>query len=72
MPIVIVFGFVKDAGTNTAPGEQIVYAKSWSANRTDAEILAEQKANEARRKAAMAERQREYKKLARRFGMDED
>ena len=72
MPVVIVFGFVKDAGTNTAPGEQIVYVKSWTSQRTDAEILADQKRNEAQRKAALAERQREYRKLADRFGMDED
>jgi hypothetical protein len=72
MPIVIVFGFVKDATTNTAPGEQIVYVKSWTAQRTDAEILADQKRHEAERKAAAVERQRQYRKLAERLGMDED
>ena len=72
MPIVIIVGFITDSKTNTAPGEQIVYVKSWSSNRTDAEILAEQKVNEARRKAAAAERQRQFKELERKFGMDED
>ena len=72
MPVVIVIGFVKDAKTNIAPGEQIVYVKSWSSNRTDAEILADQKVNEARRKAAAAERQRQFKELERKFGMNED
>jgi hypothetical protein len=37
MPIVIVAGFIKDAKTNIAPGEQLTYVESWGSNRTDAE-----------------------------------
>jgi len=70
MPIVIVFLFVKDGRTNIAPGEQITYVESWSSNRTDAEILAAQKKREAEQKAIAEERQRQFKELERRFGMD--
>jgi hypothetical protein len=72
MPIVIVFGFIKDAKTNIIPKEQIVYVGSWSANRTDAEIKADQAKREKQREAAAAERQRQFKQLERRFGMDDD
>ena len=71
MPVVIVFGFIKDAKTNIAPGEQIIYAQSWSSNRTDAEIKADQAKREKQREAAVAERQRQFKALERRFGMDD-
>ena len=72
MPVIIVFGFIKDAKTNINPKEQIVYVGSWSANRTDAEIKADQARREKQREAAVAERQRQFKQLERRFGMDDD
>ena len=72
MPVVIVFGFIKDARTNIVPKEQIVYVGSWGADRTDAEIKADQAKREQQRQAGGAERQRQFKKVARRFGMDED
>lgn len=72
MPIVIVFGFIKDAKTNITPKEQIVYVASWGADRTDAEIKADQVKRESDREAAAAERQRQFKQLERRFGMDDD
>jgi len=69
MPIVIIAGFIKDAQTNIVPKEQIVFVDSWSANRTDAEIKADQVKRENERKAAMAERQRQFKKLEKRLGL---
>ncbi len=70
MPVIIILGFIKDGKTNIAPGEQIVFVESWSANRTDAEIKADQVKREAEREAQQAERQRQFKELERRFGMD--
>ena len=35
MPVVIVVGFIVDARTNVLPGEQVIYAESWSARRSD-------------------------------------
>jgi hypothetical protein len=63
MPVVIIIGFITDARTNIAPGEQLMYVDSWSANRSDAEIMADQKRRQAEREAAQAERQRQFKKL---------
>ena len=70
MPVIIVFGFIMDARTNIAPGEQIIYVKSWSANRTDAEIIADQKKHQAEREAAQLERQRQFQKLQNQLGIE--
>ena len=69
MPIIIIAGFVKDAKTNIAPGEQLTYIDSWGANRTDAEIQAAQKQREEDRQAAALERQRQFKAIEKKFGM---
>lgn len=69
MPIVIIVGFYYDGKTNILPGEQLIYAESWPADRTDAEIIAQQKIDQKRREAAQAERQRQFQKLERRLGM---
>jgi len=69
MPVIIVVGFIVDARTNIAPGEQITYVQSWSSNRTDAEIKADQARRQAEREAAVAERQRQFKQLENRIGL---
>ena len=69
MPTIILIGFYTDARTNIAPGEQIVYAESWSETRTDAEIKAAQTEREKRREAIQAERQRQFQELERKLGM---
>ena len=69
MPIAIIVTFYYDARTNILPGEQIVYAESWAANRTDAEIKAQQKIDQERKERAQAERQRQFKELERRLGI---
>ena len=67
--IIIVILFFVDSKINTAPPPQLIYAESWNANRTDAEIVAQQKKDQAARHAALAEKQRQYQKLEKRFGM---
>ena len=67
--IIIVILFLVDSKINTAPPPQIVYVEQWSVNRTDAEIAAEQKKDQAEREAALKERQEQFKKLEKRFGM---
>jgi len=69
MPGVILVGFYYDAQTNIAPGEQLIYVESWSANRTDAEIIAAQKERQAQADAIAAERQRQFKELERQLGI---
>ena len=71
MPIIIVYGFVRDGKTNISPGEQIMFVDSWSANRTDAEIKADQIKRQRETEAQKAERQRQFKELERKFGMDD-
>ena len=63
MPIAIVVLFVTDTRTNIEPGPQLIYVESWSAKRTDAEIIADQKKDQAAREAAAKERQKQFKKL---------
>ena len=63
MPVFLIVLFLVDGRTNTAPPAQIVYVKSWPANRTDAEIIAEQKIDQARREKARKEHQEQFKKL---------
>ena len=69
MPVIILIGFYKDGQTNILPGEQIVFAESWSENRSEAEIKASQAERQKRREAALAERQRQFQELERRLGM---
>lgn len=63
MPIAIITGFWLDASRDRNPGEQIIYVNSWSANRTDAEIIADQKKAQAEKEARQKERQRQFQKL---------
>ena len=63
MPLLIVAGFLHDSAHGVQPGPQIIYAQSWPASRTDAQIKAEQKTDQAKREAAMKERQRQFRKL---------
>jgi hypothetical protein len=70
MPIIIVIGFIVDARTNTAPPPQLIYVESWSAARSDAEIVADQKRRQAEREALEAERRRQYQELEKKFGIE--
>src|SRR5215213_2015564 len=67
--MIIVIEFLVDSKINTAPPPQVVYAESWSLNRTDAEIVAQQKVDQAKREAAAKEKQRQFQKLEKQLGM---
>ena len=66
---IIVIEFLVDSKINTAPPPQVVYAESWSADRTDAEIIADQKKDQAKRDAYAKEKQRQFQKLEKQPGM---
>jgi hypothetical protein len=68
--IIILIIFLVDPKINTQPGEQIVYVQSWPENRTDAEIAADQKKDQAAMEAAKKEKQRQFQKLEKQFGME--
>jgi len=67
---IIVIEFLVDSKINTAPPPQVVYADSWSLNRTDAEIVAQQRIDQARKDAAAREKQRQFQKLEKQFGIE--
>jgi hypothetical protein len=69
MPLIIIYGFIRDGQTNIGPKPQLIYVESWSENRTDEEIIADQKIHQERREAMQAERQRQFQELQRRLGM---
>ncbi|WP_309661448.1 hypothetical protein [Sphingomonas sp.] len=68
--IIIIIEFLVDSRINTAPPQQIIYVQQWSANRTDAEIIAQQKVDQAAKEAAQKEKQRQFQKLEKKLGMD--
>ena len=68
--IIIVIIFFVDSKINTAPPPQVVQVELFPANRTDADIIRDQKkASEERRKAAEA-RQREFQELEKKLGIE--
>lgn len=66
---IIVIEFVVDAKIGTAPPPQVTYVELYPSNRTDAEIVADQKKDQAKKEAAAKERQEQFKKLEKKFGM---
>jgi len=66
---IIVIEFIVDSKINTAPPPQITYVELYSSNRTDAEIIADQKKDQAAKEAAAKERQRQFQKLENQLGM---
>ena len=67
---IIVIVFFVDSSINTAPPPQVIYVDSWSENRTDAEIIADQKKDQAAREAALKARQQEFQKLEKQLGIE--
>ena len=67
--LIIVIIFFVDSKINTAPPPYIVYVDQWSANRTDAEIIAQQKKDQAEVEAFRKERQEQFQKLENQLGM---
>jgi len=66
---IIVFEFIIDAKINTAPPPRITYVELYPSNRTDAQIIADQKKDQAAKEAAVKERQRQFQKLEKQLGM---
>ena len=63
MPLAIIFVFDLDGRTNILPGPQLIYVESWPANRSDEQIKAQQKVDQAARDKANKERQEQFKRL---------
>lgn len=68
--IIILILFFVDSKINTAPPPQVVYVESFPADRTDAQIIADQKKRQADKEAAIRERQRQFQKLEKKLGIE--
>lgn len=66
---IIVIEFLVDAKIGTAPPPQVVEVELYPSNRTDAQIIADQKKDAADKQAAQKERQRQFQKLEKQLGM---
>lgn len=66
---IIVIEFLVDAQIGTAPPPQVVEVQLYPSNRTDAQIIADQKKDQAIKDAAVKERQRQFQKLENKLGM---
>jgi hypothetical protein len=67
--LIIVIEFVVDAKVGTSPPPQVVEVQLYPANRTDADIVADQKKDMAERAAGEKEKQRQFQKLEKQLGM---
>jgi hypothetical protein len=67
--MIIVIEFVVDAQIGTKPPPQVVVVDLYPSNRTDAQIIADQKKDMAEKIAAQKEKQRQFQKLEKQFGM---
>ena len=65
----IMVAFYYDPQVNTAPPPTVIYAETYRADRTDAQIIADQKKDQAAKEAAQAERQRQFKELGNQLGI---
>jgi hypothetical protein len=63
IPAGIVTAFYFDTTSGIMPREELLYIDSWPATRTDAQIMAKQKADAAALKAARLQRQREFQRI---------
>ena len=67
---IIVIEFIVDPQIGTAPPPQVVEVELYASNRTDADIIADQKKDQAKKEAWEKERQRQFKKLEKQFGIE--
>ena len=67
---IIVIEFLVNANIGTAPPPQIVEVELYPSNRTDAEIIADQKKDQANKEAAQKEKQRQFQKLEKQLHID--
>ena len=68
--LIIVIIFFLDSKVNTAPPPQVIFVENYGPDRTDADIIRDQrKASEERRKAEEARRQ-EFQKLQKQLGIE--
>jgi len=66
---IILIIFTVDAKVNTAPPPRIVYVENYTADRTDEQIMAEQKIASARLRKAKEAKKAQFRELEKQLGM---
>ena len=69
LPVLMVLGFQRDA-TPEPPRPTLVMVENWPANRTDAQIVAQQKIDADKQAKAFEARRRSYERLAKTLGLE--
>jgi hypothetical protein len=69
MPALIVWGFYHDSHVEP-PKDEMYFLPSWPADRTDAEIIAQQKIDQKIKEKREAEQRAGYRRLAKQLGID--
>ena len=67
---IIVIEFVVDPQMGTAPDPEVVEVQIYAPNRTDAQIAADQKKDQAEKEAQKKADQEQYNQLAKQLGID--
>ena len=67
---IIVVEFLIDSKFGAMPTPTPTYVQLYASNRTDADIIADQKKDQAQKAAIEKEKQRQYKELEKRFGIE--
>lgn len=67
---IILVIFTIDPKVNTAPPPQVIYVENYKADRTDADIKADQAKDSAKRKALKEEKRRQFKELQDKLGIE--
>lgn len=67
---IILVVFMLDPKTNTAPPPTIAYIESWSLDRTDAEIKADQIKDQAAAEARARAKQKQFQEVANTLGIE--
>ena len=67
---IIVIEFVVDSKSVSVPEPQVVEVDLYASNRTDADILRDQKRDRAAKEAQKKSDQQQYKQLAKQLGID--
>ncbi len=69
LPGLLIAGFYHDSHVEPPPPE-MTFIPSWPVTRTDAEIVAQQKIDQAARDQAIAKKRAEFQRLANQLGID--
>jgi len=67
---VIVIAFYYDPQVHTKPPREVIFVDNYGPDRTDADIIADQKKRQAEKDALIAERQRQFKEIGNSLGIE--